>query len=59
MPKLEASCDELCELNGKLSLPTQGTEKQNAFEKQMNLVFQMMDLSMDTYLLRWTNSDFL
>ena len=46
MSKLEALCDELCELNRKLSLATQGTEKQNAFEKQMNLDFEMMDLSM-------------
>ena len=47
MSKLEASCDELCDLNGKLSLATQGTEKQIVFEKQMNLDFEMMDLSMD------------
>ena len=34
-------------LNGKLFLATQGTEKQSAFEKQMNLNFELMDFSMD------------
>ena len=46
MSKLEIACDELEEINRQLSLSTQGTDKQDDFEKQMYLDFDLMKLAM-------------
>ena len=49
MSKLEIACDELEEINRQLSLSTQGTDKQDDFEKQMYLDFDLMNLAMDLH----------